>query len=71
MLIAIDVNKDSLHSIWNHLVKITKMGTTVIITTHYIEETKQSNKVNYNFFLIIIFLFILLFSYFKFVINYN
>lgn len=32
-------------NIWNHLVKITKMGTTVIITTHYIEETKQSNKI--------------------------
>ncbi|XP_016921692.1 ABC transporter G family member 20-like [Apis cerana] len=32
-------------NIWNHLVEITKMGTTVIITTHYIEETKQSNTI--------------------------
>ncbi|XP_013142145.1 PREDICTED: ABC transporter G family member 20 [Papilio polytes] len=31
-------------SIWDHLVEITKGGrTTVIITTHYIDETKQAN----------------------------
>ncbi|XP_063369058.1 ABC transporter G family member 20-like [Cydia amplana] len=31
-------------SIWDHLVDITKGGrTTVIITTHYIDETKQAN----------------------------
>ncbi|KAI8423035.1 hypothetical protein MSG28_014123 [Choristoneura fumiferana] len=33
-------------SIWDHLVEITKGGrTTVIITTHYIDETKQANVI--------------------------
>ncbi|XP_041985224.1 ABC transporter G family member 20 [Aricia agestis] len=33
-------------SIWDHLVEITKGGrTTVIITTHYIDETKQANLI--------------------------
>ncbi|XP_028028239.1 ABC transporter G family member 23 [Bombyx mandarina] len=33
-------------SIWDHLVDITKEGrTTVIITTHYIDETKQANMI--------------------------
>ncbi|XP_003401418.2 ABC transporter G family member 20 isoform X1 [Bombus terrestris] len=33
-------------NIWNHLVQITKQeGVTVIITTHYIEEAKQSDKI--------------------------
>ncbi|KAJ0170715.1 hypothetical protein K1T71_013487, partial [Dendrolimus kikuchii] len=33
-------------SIWDHLVDITKGGgTTVIITTHYIDETKQANTI--------------------------
>lgn len=41
------INENPLHSIWNHLVKITKEeGVTVIITTHYIEEAKQSDRVN-------------------------
>ncbi|XP_050435572.1 ABC transporter G family member 23-like [Adelges cooleyi] len=34
------------HSIWNHLVHITtETGTTVIITTHYIEEARQAHKI--------------------------
>lgn len=34
------------HRIWNHLTNITqKYGTTVIITTHYIEEAKFANTV--------------------------
>ncbi|XP_015434840.1 PREDICTED: ABC transporter G family member 23-like [Dufourea novaeangliae] len=33
-------------NIWDHLVKITRdEGVTVIITTHYIEEAKQCNKI--------------------------
>ncbi|XP_065225209.1 ABC transporter G family member 23 isoform X2 [Planococcus citri] len=33
-------------SIWDHLVKITKDGgTTVIITTHYIDETRQAHMI--------------------------
>lgn len=33
-------------SIWNHLVKLVTAGrTTVIITTHYVEEARQSNVV--------------------------
>ena len=33
-------------NIWNYLVQITKQeGVTVIITTHYIEEAKQSDKI--------------------------
>ncbi|KAJ8918786.1 hypothetical protein NQ315_011070 [Exocentrus adspersus] len=33
-------------SIWNHLVEITKHGrTTVIITTHYIDETRQAHQI--------------------------
>lgn len=33
-------------SIWDHLVHITKGGNrTVIITTHYIEETRQAHMV--------------------------
>ncbi|XP_033343782.1 ABC transporter G family member 20-like isoform X1 [Bombus vosnesenskii] len=33
-------------NIWNHLTQITKEeGVTVIITTHYIEEAKQSDKI--------------------------
>ncbi|XP_050499819.1 ABC transporter G family member 23-like isoform X4 [Diabrotica virgifera virgifera] len=31
--------------IWNHLVKITREGTSVIVTTHYIEECRQANKI--------------------------
>lgn len=34
-------------SIWNHLVKLVTTGnTTVIITTHYVEEARQSNVVS-------------------------
>lgn len=34
------------NSIWNHLVEITSSGSkTVIITTHYIEETRQAHMV--------------------------
>lgn len=36
-------------NIWDHLVQITKNGsTTVIITTHYIDETRQAHLVSYN-----------------------
>lgn len=36
-----------LHSIWTYLLKITQEeGITVLITTHYIEETKEANKVS-------------------------
>lgn len=39
-------------SIWDHLVEITSTGTrTVIITTHYIEETRQASMVNNQFLL--------------------
>ncbi|XP_072378320.1 ABC transporter G family member 23-like [Diabrotica undecimpunctata] len=31
--------------IWNHLVQITREGTSVIVTTHYIEECRQANKI--------------------------
>lgn len=35
-------------NIWNHLVELTKHGrTTVIITTHYIDETRQAHLVSY------------------------
>jgi len=37
----------SLYSIWTYLIKITQEeGITVLITTHYIEETKNVNKVS-------------------------
>lgn len=36
-------------NIWKHLVQITKNGsTTVIITTHYIDETRQAHQVSKN-----------------------
>lgn len=36
-------------NIWNHLVDITKHGkTTVIITTHYIDETRQAHLVSFR-----------------------
>lgn len=35
------------NSIWNHLVELTSKGNrTVIITTHYIEETRQAHMVS-------------------------
>lgn len=37
----------SLCSLWAYLIKITQQyGTTVLITTHYIEEAKDANKVS-------------------------
>lgn len=37
------------YSIWNHLCKLVSRGqTTVIITTHYIEEARQSHSVSLN-----------------------
>lgn len=39
-------------NIWDHLVDITSTGKrTVIITTHYIEETRQAHMVRESFFL--------------------
>lgn len=36
-------------NIWDHLVEITRGGlTTVIITTHYIDETRQAHIVSSN-----------------------
>lgn len=44
--------------IWDYLIKITQeLGTTVIITTHYIEEAKLANKVKLKIKLIQIFAF--------------
>jgi ABC-2 type transport system ATP-binding protein len=31
--------------IWDHLETISQQGTTVIITTHYIDEARQANRV--------------------------
>lgn len=42
------------NNIWNHLVEITKHGrTTVIITTHYIDETRQAHLVSNTFFVVL------------------
>ena len=36
-----------LNRIWDHLVRLsTESGTTIIITTHYIEEARQANTVS-------------------------
>jgi len=40
-----------LYSMWAYLIQITQEeGITVLITTHYIEETKDTNKVSLVFF---------------------
>ena len=34
--------------IWDHLIKIASTsGTTIIITTHYIEEARKADRVSY------------------------
>lgn len=39
-------------NIWDHLVELTKMGhKTIIITTHYIEETRQATLVRFMLFI--------------------
>lgn len=45
-------NKFLFFRIWDYLTELATKGTTVIITTHYIDETKQANKVKKNRFLL-------------------
>lgn len=45
------INKTSIkytvcYSIWEHLLKIAAENTTIILTTHYVEETRQANTVS-------------------------
>lgn len=43
-------------SIWDHLVNIASTGNkTIIITTHYIEETRQAHVVRLLFFFFLLF----------------
>jgi len=38
------------HSIWEHLTYLAAQGTTIIITTHYIEEARQAHAVSADHF---------------------
>ena len=38
--------------IWSHLIKISRTTTTtIVITTHYVEEARQAHRVSYSIFL--------------------
>lgn len=44
---TVGVDPMLVEKIWKYMIQMTKDGTTIILTTHYIEETKRANKIGF------------------------